>query len=56
MFKYDRCKITKKDMYSLLEYKDEALQILGDELRNYATYPVPKMRKIGYKILSELKN
>lgn len=56
LFKYDRCKITKKDMYSLLKYREEALQILGDELKNYATYPVPRMRKIGYEILSELKN
>jgi len=51
LFKYKRCRIKKHDIISLLEFRDKALLILGDELRDYATYPVPGMEKIGYKIL-----
>ncbi len=54
-YKYKKCNISKRDLYSLLEYSDEALQILGDELCNYATYPVPGMQKIGYKKLKQIK-
>lgn len=56
LYKYNRCKLKKKDKLSLLEYRDEALRVLGSELCDYATYPVPGMQRIGYEILMQVKN
>lgn len=54
LYKFNRCNIYEEDLAILLEYRKEALQILGDKLADYATYPVPGMRKVGYKILMKL--
>ena len=48
LFKYDKCRTTGVDLKSLLKYKEKALIILDEELHEYATYPVPGMKKIGY--------
>lgn len=53
LFKYG-CDISQTDLDHLLNYKDIALKILGDELHDYATYPVPGMSKIGYELLMEV--
>ena len=54
LFKYKKCGIEDKDLKTLLDYRKVALQILDNSLHDYATYPVPGMRKIGYDILMKL--
>jgi uncharacterized protein len=54
LFKYTECKVSKMDLKSLYAYTDEALRLLGDELHEYATLPVPGMSEIGYKLLKEI--
>ena len=55
LFNCKSCDLSPNDLQSLLSYKNEALEILGDELHDYATIPVPGMNKIGYKIFKEIE-
>lgn len=55
LFRYNYCNLSQDDLNHLLEYKDFALQILGNELHDYATNPVPGMNKVGYQLLMEVK-
>jgi len=55
LFNNATCHLTADDVKSLLRYKDEALEILGEDLRDYATMPVPGMNEIGYTILMEIE-
>lgn len=55
LFRYVYCNLSKDDWNHLMEYKDIALQILGSELHDYATNPVPGMVKVGYQILTEVR-
>lgn len=54
LYKYKQCNMPKEDLVSLLAYREEALQILDNEMHDYASYPVPGMQKIGYKILMKV--
>jgi len=54
LFNNKKCNLSQKDLLSLLEYRPEALKILGDELYEYASMPVPGMNKIGYQIIMEI--
>jgi Fe-S-cluster containining protein len=53
LYKFKRCNLSKKDISSLLEYREEATCILGKEIHDFATYPLPEMEKIGFKKLSK---
>jgi len=53
LFKYG-CNISQNDLDHLLNYKDVALKILGNELHDYATSPVPGMSRIGYQLLMKV--
>ena len=56
-FKYKKCSdnVDAEDMRSLHLFKKRALMIFGDELRNYATQPVPGMQKVGYELLERIE-
>jgi hypothetical protein len=55
LFKYEKCSGSiEKDLNFLLKYKNEVISQLGDEIHDYATFPVPGMDRIGYKILSQI--
>lgn len=54
LFGYNRCSITQDDLKCLLEYREEALELFGDEILDFATIPVPGMEEIGYKLLMEV--
>ena len=54
LYKFKRCKLKMRDMSALLNYRDEALRILCNELRDFATYPLPEMERIGFKRLMKL--
>jgi Fe-S-cluster containining protein len=55
LYKFERCKLNKKDLSSLLEYKEKAIRNIGDEIHDFATYPLPEMEKIGFKKLVKVK-
>lgn len=55
LYKLKRCNLSKKDLASLLEYKEEITPILEKEMHDFATYPLPEMEKIGFKKLSRIK-
>lgn len=52
LYKFKRCNLSKKDISSLLEYKEKVINILEKEIHDFATYPLPEMEKIGFKKLS----
>lgn len=55
LYKFERCRLSKKDLSSLLEYKEEALKLICSEIHDFATYPLPEMEKIGFKKLLKVK-
>lgn len=55
LYKLKRCNLSKRDIASLLEYKEEITSILEKEVHDFATYPLPEMEKIGFKKLARLK-
>jgi len=54
LFKYKHCNLSPRDIDILLKYKDVALTMLGNELHDYSTYPIPGMTKIGYQLIMNL--
>ncbi len=54
LYRYGGCRLREGDLGSLLSYSTVALQILGDELHDYATIPVPGMNTVGYEIQAEV--
>ena len=55
LYKFKKCSgLSKKDLSSLIEYKETVRRILGDEMHDFATYPLPEMERIGFKKLLKL--
>jgi Fe-S-cluster containining protein len=54
LFKFKRCSLNKKDISSLLKYKEVIKTILEEEIHDFATYPLPEMEKIGFQKLLKL--
>lgn len=54
-FMYDKCVIEIEELNQLIEFGKQSLPFFGDELIDYATFPVPGMEKIGYRILEMIE-
>lgn len=55
LFKYSRCgNDVEKDLSQLIQYSTDALEILRKDIHDYATFPVPGMERVGYKLLREI--
>jgi Fe-S-cluster containining protein len=55
LYKLKRCRLSKKDISVLLEFKNEAIKFLQEELQDFATYPLPEMDKVGFKKLMKVE-
>jgi hypothetical protein len=57
LFRYPKCHASiMDDLNRLLDFREQALSYLHDELMDYATLPVPGMEKVGYTIFQELSH
>ncbi len=55
LYNFKQCSgLSKRDLSSLMEYKEIVRNILGDEMHDFATYPLPEMERIGFKKLLRL--
>lgn len=54
LYKFPKCNLSKKDISTLLEYKDKALQIIGNEIHDFATCPLNEMEIVGFEKLQKI--
>lgn len=54
-YKFKKCKLTKKDKSNFNKYKEASTLYLGEEIHDFATYPLPKMEEIGFKKLFKVE-
>lgn len=55
LYSYEHCNLTDEDIPCLLNFRDRAVSILGGELIEYATVPLPGMAKLPQQILGEVR-
>ena len=55
MYNYKHCKLDDEDQSQLLAYRSKALSLLGNEIKDYATFPIPGMAKLPREIIGEVE-
>jgi len=55
IYDYKYCCIDDDDLKSLLSYRDRAVSILAEDLQDYATFPIPGMKKLPRKIIGKVR-
>ena len=55
LYDYAHCHLTQEDELHLLDLRPQALSVLGKDIVDYATFPVPGMEQMAQKIIEEIE-